>query len=93
MLGVNPCDRLLERPQRGREMAWIDAANLPAVHVGRRGWIRHADFDRMLEQGYSGGRPPRTAPGRATPFASADRHLTGEDFWDAVTTNRSDPTD
>ena len=50
---------------------WIDAGKLPALHVGRRVRIRRADFDRMLEQGYSGGRLART-----------DSHLTGEDFWD-----------
>ena len=61
---------------------WIDAGKLPAVHVGRRVRIRRADFDRMLEQGYSGGRPPRATSEPATTFPAADPHLTGADFWD-----------
>ncbi|MGZ6616905.1 MAG: helix-turn-helix domain-containing protein [Solirubrobacteraceae bacterium] len=67
---------------------WIDAGKLPAVHVGRRVRIRRADFDRMLEQGYSGGRPPRSASEPASPVASAGPRLTGEDFWDGL---HSDP--
>ncbi|MGZ6661934.1 MAG: helix-turn-helix domain-containing protein [Solirubrobacteraceae bacterium] len=50
---------------------WIDAGKLPAIHVGRRVRIRRADFDRLLEQGYSGARGPRPAA-----------EVTGEDFWD-----------
>jgi excisionase family DNA binding protein len=33
---------------------WIDAGRLPAVHVGRRVRIKRSDFDRMIEEGYTG---------------------------------------
>jgi excisionase family DNA binding protein len=35
---------------------WIDAGTLPALRVGRRVRIKQSDFDRILEQSYSG--PP-----------------------------------
>src|SRR5580704_14054429 len=51
---------------------WIDQGSLPALRVGRRVRIRRSDFDRLLEDGYSGGAgaAPSTAAG-----PSAD------DFW------------
>jgi hypothetical protein len=33
---------------------WIDAGTMPAVGIGRRVRIKREDFDRLLEQGYSG---------------------------------------
>jgi excisionase family DNA binding protein len=43
---------------------WIDAGKLPAVHVGRRVRIRRSDFDRLIEEGYSGSStPPESASG------------------------------
>ena len=37
---------------------WIDAGKLPAGRVGpRRVRIKRSDFDRLVEQGYSGGYP------------------------------------
>jgi excisionase family DNA binding protein len=33
---------------------WIDRGELPAMHVGRRVRVRRADFDAMIEAGYSG---------------------------------------
>ncbi len=50
---------------------WIDQGSLPALRVGRRVRIKRSDFDRILEESYSG-RPaqPRAAP---TPPAV--------DFW------------
>ncbi len=33
---------------------WIDAGELPAVHVGRRVRIKRSDFDRLVEDGYTG---------------------------------------
>ena len=36
---------------------WIDRGELAAIHVGRRVRIRRSDFDRLVEQGYSGGYP------------------------------------
>jgi excisionase family DNA binding protein len=50
---------------------WIDAGTLPAIRIGRRVRIRRADFDRLIEQGYSGTHTPR-----------GESDLTGEDFWD-----------
>jgi excisionase family DNA binding protein len=50
---------------------WIDQGSLPALRVGRRVRIKRSDFDRILEQGYSG----RGAPTAASPGPSAD------DFW------------
>ena len=49
---------------------WIDQGSLPALRVGRRVRIKRSDFDRILEQGYSGRAVPAEAPG-----PSAD------DFW------------
>jgi excisionase family DNA binding protein len=51
---------------------WIDQGSLPALRVGRRVRIRRSDFDRLLEEGYSGG--AGAAPSTAT-GPSAD------DFW------------
>ncbi len=50
---------------------WIDQGSLPALRVGRRVRIKRSDFDRILEQGYSG-RPTAPSP-PAGPSA--------EDFW------------
>jgi excisionase family DNA binding protein len=50
---------------------WIDQGSLPALRVGRRVRIKRSDFDRILEQGYSG----RPAAPAAAPSPSA------EDFW------------
>jgi excisionase family DNA binding protein len=50
---------------------WIDQGSLPALRVGRRVRIKRSDFDRILEQGYSG-RP--AAP-------SAPSGPSAEDFW------------
>jgi excisionase family DNA binding protein len=33
---------------------WIDAGRLPALHVGRRVRIRRTDFDRLIDESYSG---------------------------------------
>jgi excisionase family DNA binding protein len=51
---------------------WIDQGSLPALRVGRRVRIRRSDFDRLLEDGYSGG--------AATPSSSANAP-SAEDFW------------
>ena len=50
---------------------WIDQGSLPAVRVGRRVRIKRSDFERILEQGYSGRPAASGAP--AGPSA--------EDFW------------
>lgn len=52
---------------------WIDQGSLPALRVGRRVRIRRSDFERLLEESYSGG-VARQAPAQP-PGPSA------EDFW------------
>jgi excisionase family DNA binding protein len=51
---------------------WIDAGTLPALRVGRRVRIKQSDFDRILEESYSG-TTPRPAGDRPDP--------TADDFW------------
>jgi excisionase family DNA binding protein len=77
---------------------WIDQGSLPALRVGRRVRIRRSDFERILEEGYtggSGGSEPAAGTGDAPP---RDRETgpTAEDFWGgeaiglaATTGNRS----
>src|SRR5256885_10217019 len=50
---------------------WIDQGSLPALRVGRRVRIKRSDFERVLEQGYSG----------ASASAGAERGVSAEDFW------------
>ena len=51
---------------------WIDQGSLPALRVGRRVRIRRSDFDRLLEDSYSGGGDAASADA-AGPSA--------DDFW------------
>jgi excisionase family DNA binding protein len=50
---------------------WIDQGSLPALRVGRRVRIKRSDFQRILDQSYSGGTSSTTAA--AGPSA--------DDFW------------
>ena len=50
---------------------WIDRGELPAVRVGRRVRIKRSDYDRYVQEGYSGAAQPPQHP----PEPSAD------DFW------------
>jgi len=50
---------------------WIDQGSLPALRVGRRVRIKRSDFERILEESYSGGAGGRG--GQTGPSA--------EDFW------------
>jgi excisionase family DNA binding protein len=50
---------------------WIDQGSLPAVRVGRRVRIKRSDFERVVDEGYSGAPPGAREP--ASPSA--------EDFW------------
>jgi excisionase family DNA binding protein len=34
---------------------WIDQGKLPALRVGRRVRIKRSDFERLVDEGYSGG--------------------------------------
>jgi excisionase family DNA binding protein len=60
---------------------WIDQGSLPALRVGRRVRIKRSDFERILEESYSGGsRPPASASG-----PSAD------DFWGGEPVGLAEP--
>ena len=50
---------------------WIDQGTLPALRVGRRVRIKRSDFERILEESYSGG----SAATSRRPGPNAD------DFW------------
>lgn len=49
---------------------WIDQGSLPAIRVGRRVRIKRSDFERVLEEAYTGG---GSEVGDDAPSA--------EDFW------------
>jgi excisionase family DNA binding protein len=59
---------------------WIDQGSLPALRIGRRVRIRRSDFDRVLEQGLSGGGASEQSKG-----PSAD------DFWGGEPVGRAEP--
>src|SRR6201992_2937391 len=42
---------------------WIDQGALPALRVGRRVRIKRSDFERILEESYSGSATQRAAGG------------------------------
>jgi len=48
---------------------WIEAGTLPALRVGRRVRIKRSDFDRILEQSYSGS------------SAGSEGDPSADDFW------------
>jgi excisionase family DNA binding protein len=50
---------------------WIDQGSLPAFRVGRRVRIRRSDFQRILDESYSGSIRP----------ASAGAGPSADDFW------------
>jgi excisionase family DNA binding protein len=51
---------------------WIDQGSLPALRVGRRVRIRRSDFDRLLDENYSGGGATSSGPPGAP---------NADDFW------------
>ncbi len=59
---------------------WIDQGSLPALRVGRRVRIKRSDFERILEESYSGTRAPASRPG-----PSAD------DFWGGEPVGLAEP--
>src|SRR5436190_2064151 len=59
---------------------WIDQGSLPALRVGRRVRIKRSDFERVLEQSYSGGGSP-----------GADRGPSAEDFWGGTPVGVAEP--
>ena len=61
---------------------WIDQGSLPALRVGRRVRIKRSDFERILEESYSGS--PKAAPARQP-------DPTGDDFWGGQPVGRAEP--
>jgi excisionase family DNA binding protein len=60
---------------------WIDQGSLPALRVGRRVRIKRSDFERILEESYTGGGRP--AEGRPSPSA--------DDFWGGEPVGLAEP--
>jgi excisionase family DNA binding protein len=58
---------------------WIDQGSLPAVRVGRRVRIKRSDFDRILEESYSG--RPAPEPAAPPPTGESAPPPSAEDFW------------
>jgi excisionase family DNA binding protein len=61
---------------------WIDQGALPALRVGRRVRIKRSDFERILDESYSGGRASSTAA--AGPSA--------DDFWGGEPVGLAEPS-
>ena len=59
---------------------WIDQGSLPALRVGRRVRIKRSDFERVLEESYSG-----TAAAGSREGPSAD------DFWGGTPVGVAEP--
>ena len=62
---------------------WIDQGSLPALRVGRRVRIKRSDFERILEQSYSGSSSSPARPGGP----SAD------DFWGGESVGLAEPAE
>ena len=60
---------------------WIDQGSMPALRVGRRVRIKRSDFERILEESYSGGTVAAARP--AGPSA--------DDFWGGESVGRAEP--
>lgn len=60
---------------------WIDQGSLPALRVGRRVRIKRSDFERILEESYSGG--------AATPASGSGP--SAEDFWGGEPVGLAEP--
>jgi excisionase family DNA binding protein len=60
---------------------WIDQGSLPAVRVGRRVRIRRSDFERVLEEGYTG----------AVGSGAQNTGPTAEDFWGGEAVGLAEP--
>jgi excisionase family DNA binding protein len=69
---------------------WIDQGSLPAVRVGRRVRIKRSDFDRILEESYSG--RPAPEPTAPTPTGE-DLTPSAEDFWGGEPVGIAEPAD
>lgn len=60
---------------------WIDQGQLPALRVGRRVRIKRSDFQRILDESYSGG--------SAAPAHSAGP--SADDFWGGEPVGLAEP--
>ena len=60
---------------------WIDAGSLPALRVGRRVRIKRSDFQRILEESYSGN-------GQAGPGSGPS----ADDFWGGEPVGLAEPS-
>jgi excisionase family DNA binding protein len=61
---------------------WIDQGSLPALRVGRRVRIKRSDFQRILDESYTGN---AGAPHGGQPTPSAD------DFWGGEPVGLAEP--
>jgi excisionase family DNA binding protein len=59
---------------------WIDQGSLPALRVGRRVRIKRSDFERILEQSYSG----------AAASSAAASEPSADDFWGGEPVGRAE---
>ena len=59
---------------------WIDQGFLPALRVGRRVRIKRSDFERLLEQGYTGREATDDETGPSA-----------EDFWGGEPVGLAEP--
>jgi excisionase family DNA binding protein len=59
---------------------WIDQGSLPALRVGRRVRIKRSDFERILEESYSGGLATTSGSGPSA-----------EDFWGGESVGLAEP--
>ena len=60
---------------------WIDQGSLPALRVGRRVRIKRSDFERVVDESYSGG--TRAPASRPAPNA--------DDFWGGEPVGLAEP--
>ena len=59
---------------------WIDQGTLPALRVGRRVRIKRSDFQRILDQSYSGG----------VDATRSDSGPSADDFWGGEPVGRAE---
>jgi excisionase family DNA binding protein len=59
---------------------WIDQGSLPALRVGRRVRIKRSDFQRILDQSYSG----------AVDATRSDSGPSADDFWGGESVGRAE---
>jgi excisionase family DNA binding protein len=60
---------------------WIDQGALPALRVGRRVRIKRSDFQRILDESYSGARASTPAP----------QGPSADDFWGGEPVGLAEP--